>query len=383
VFSARSAHERGPNRLSTAVTARRANGAELIDLTVSNPTLAGIPYAPNVAGALARSTEVLRYEPEPFGLTSARVAVSELWRERGLEVAPERIALTASTSEAYAFAFKLLCDPGDEVLVPAPSYPLLEHLGALEHVRLVQYALGYDGAWFIDAAEVKRHVGARTRAVVLVSPNNPTGTYLKRDELARLSELGLPLVSDEVFGDYALADDPRRARSVLETNAGLVFALDGLSKAAALPQMKLGWMTLGGTPALVEEALARLEIALDAFLSPSTPVQRALPELLASRAVARDAVLDRLRENLAVLEAACRGSAVSPLPVEGGWYAVLRVPATASDEDWALRLLDAGVLVQPGYFFDFGEAPHLVVSLITPPELFARGVKRLVEIAGS
>ncbi len=381
-FSERSAHERSPNRLSAAIAARRASGAELVDLTVSNPTLAGIPYAPGVAGALSRSDAVLRYEPEPFGLASARVAVSELWRERGVEVVPERVALTASTSEAYAFVFKLLCDPGDEVLVPAPSYPLLEHLGALENVRLVRYALGDDGAWFVDAAEVERHVGPRTRAIVVVSPNNPTGTYLKRDELARLSALGLPIVSDEVFGDYALANDARRARSVLEAREGLVIALDGLSKAAALPQLKLAWLTLGGSPSLVDEALARLEIALDAFLSPSTPVQRALPELLASRGVAHAAILARLRTNLAVLERACQGSAVSRLPVEGGWYAVLRVPATASDEEWALRLLDAGVLVQPGYFFDFGEVPHLVVSLITPPELFARGVTRLVDVAG-
>ncbi|HSU40111.1 MAG TPA: pyridoxal phosphate-dependent aminotransferase [Polyangiaceae bacterium] len=349
---------------------------------MSNPTLAGIPYAASVGAALTRSTEVLRYEPEPFGLMSARVAVSELWRERGLAVAPERVALTASTSEAYAFVFKLLCDPGDEVLVPAPSYPLLEHLGALENVRLVQYELGHDGAWFIDVAEVARRVSSRTRAVVLVSPNNPTGTYLKHDELSRLSALGLPVISDEVFGDYALVDDARRARSVLDADEGLVIALDGLSKAAALPQMKLAWLTLGGAAPLVDEALARLELVLDAFLSPSTPVQRALPELLATRGVARDAILERVRQNLAVLARKCAGSAVTQLPVEGGWYAVVRVPATATDEAWALRLLDAGVLVQPGYFFDFGEVPHLVVSLLTEPAPFAQGVERLVAVAG-
>jgi aspartate/methionine/tyrosine aminotransferase len=382
VFSERSAAERSPNRLSLALGARRAGGGEIIDLTASNPTRVGIPYAANVAGALSRSSAVLRYDPEPFGLPSARAAVSELWRERGLEISAEHIALTASTSEAYAFAFKLLCDPGDEVLVPAPSYPLLEHLGALENVRLVPYELGYDGAWFIDLGAVRRCMGARSRAVVVVSPNNPTGTYLKRDELLGLSALGLPIVSDEVFTDYALSDDPRRARSVLEAREGLVIALDGLSKAAALPQMKLGWMTLGGSPALVGEALARLEIALDAYLSPSTPVQRALPELLASRDVARDAIVARLSANFRELARACDGSAVSPLPVEGGWYAVLRVPATASDEDWALRLLDLGVLVQPGYFFDFGEVPHLVVSLITEPEPFARGIERLVKLVG-
>ncbi len=363
------------------MAARRAAGATLVDLTLSNPTRAGIPYAPNVASALARSDAVLRYDPEPFGLATARAAVSALWRERGLDVPPERIALTASTSEAYAFAFKLLCDPGDQVLVPAPSYPLLEHLGALESVELVSYRLGYDGAWFIDVNEVRARVTERTRAVVVVSPNNPTGTYLKRDELARLSALGLPLVSDEVFGDYAFGDDARRARSVLEAESGLVLALDGLSKAAALPQMKLGWLTLGGAPGLVAEALARLEIALDAFLSPGTPVQRALPELLATRGVAAEAVRARTRANLAAVNAACRDSPVSLLPVEGGWYAVLRFPATASDEEWALRALEVGVLVQPGYFFDFADEPHLVVSLLTPEPALAAGLRALVQLA--
>lgn len=381
MFSRRSAQDFTPNRLSLAVAARRARGGELTDLTLSNPTRAGIAYAPNVASALARSDDVLRYEPEAFGLATARAAVSALWRERGLAVPAERIALTASTSEAYAFAFKLLCDPGDQVLVPAPSYPLLEHLGALESVELVPYRLGYDGAWFIDVNEVRARVTDRSRAVVVVSPNNPTGTYLKRDELARLSALGLPLVSDEVFGDYAFGEDPRRARSVLEAERGLVLALDGLSKAAALPQMKLGWLTLGGAPELVAEALARLEIALDAFLSPGTPVQRALPELLATRGVAADAVRARTRTNLEAARVACRGTPVSVLPVEGGWYAVLRLPATASDEDWALGFLEAGVLVQPGYFFDFTEEPHAVVSLLTPEAAFERGLRTLVNLA--
>ncbi len=381
MFSRRSAHDLTPNRLSLAVAARRAQGAPFVDLTLSNPTRAGIPYAPNVASALARTDEVLRYEPEPFGLATARAAVSALWRERGLEVPLERVALTASTSEAYSFAFKLFCDPGDQVLVPAPSYPLLEHLGALESVELVPYRLGYDGAWFIDVNEVRARVTERSRAIVVVSPNNPTGTYLKRDELARLTALGLPLVSDEVFGDYAFGEDPRRARSVLEAASGLVLALDGLSKAAALPQMKLAWLTLGGAPELVAEALARLEIVLDAFLSPGTPAQRALPELLATRRSAADAVRARTRVNLEAARAACRDAPVSLLHVEGGWYAVLRLPATASDEDWTLRFLEAGVLVQPGYFFDFPDEPHAVVSLLTPEASFEHGIGTLVKLA--
>jgi alanine-synthesizing transaminase len=380
VFSRRSIEDAPPNPLSAALAARRAGGGEVLDLTVSNPTLAGIPYAESVAGALSRSREVLRYEPEPFGLAAARAAVSALWRERGLDVPAERVALTASTSEAYAFAFKLLCDPGDQVLVPAPSYPLFEHLAALESVELVPYRLGYDGAWFIDAGEAKRRRTARTRALVVVSPNNPTGTYLKRDELTALTELGLPIISDEVFGEYPFSPDARRARSVLEASAGLVVALDGLSKAAALPQMKLAWMTFGGSAERVEAALGRLELILDAFLSASTPVQRALPELLASRAVAADAIRARITANRAELARAVTNTQASVLPAEGGWYGVLRLPATATDEDWALRMLEAGVLVQPGYFFDFGEEPHVVVSLLTPEPTFDAGIGRALAL---
>jgi aspartate/methionine/tyrosine aminotransferase len=377
-FSRRSAFELSPNRVTIALERARARGEPLLDLTLSNPTLAGIPYAAGIADALVRSPDALRYEPTPFGLATARAAVSALFRERGIAVPAEHVALTASTSEAYAFSFKLLCDPGDEVLVPAPSYPLFEHLAALESVRLVPYRLGFDGAWFIDAALVKGAVTPRTRAVVVVSPNNPTGSYLKRDELARLVELGLPLVSDEVFAEYPFGADPRRVASVLEAEEGLVIALDGLSKVAALPQLKLGWMVLGGSGSLVRAALGRLELVLDTFLSPSTPVQRALPELLASRAVAAGAIRARLAANRAALERQVRGSALTLLPSEGGWYAVVRMPATLTDEEWTLSALDAGVVVQPGYFFDFDREPHLVASLLTPEATFADGAERLV-----
>jgi aspartate/methionine/tyrosine aminotransferase len=380
LFSKRSGLELTPNRLTIELGAARARGADIVDLTVSNPTLAGIPYAAGVAGALARSPDVLRYEPEAFGLVSARDAVVALWRERGVETSAERVLLTASTSEAYACAFKLLCDPGDDVLVPAPSYPLLEHLGALESVRLVPYRLGFDGAWFVDLHEVERAVTARTKAVIVVSPNNPTGSYLKRHELTRLVELGLPLLSDEVFAEYPLGDDLARARSVLEAREGLVLALDGLSKVAALPQMKLAWTTLGGSAELVNEALARLELILDTFLSPGTPVQRALPELLASRHVAAGAIRERTRRNHAHLAARTRESPLTPLHVEGGWYGVVRFPSTASDEAWALRALAAGVLVQPGYFFDFDETPHVVLSLLTPEAAFDVGLERLLTV---
>jgi aspartate/methionine/tyrosine aminotransferase len=382
VFSERTAHERTKNRFSLALERARAGGAPILDLTASNPTLVGIPYAPEVARAVSESASVSRYEPVPFGLASARRAIAELWRSRGLEVPEDRVALTASTSEAYAFLFKLFCDAGDEVLVPAPSYPLFEHLAALEGVRLVPYRLGYDGAWFVDPAPLRAALTERTRAVLVVSPNNPTGSYLRRDALFRLAELGLPIISDEVFGEYPLVPDPERARSVLENEDVLVVALDGLSKLAALPQWKLAWMSFAGPGLLVDEALARLELVLDTFLSPSTPIQLALPELLRTRHVAADAIRERLRQNHAALLGACQNSAVSVLPVEGGWYAVLRLPATRTDEEFALSFLERGVLVQPGYFFDFGDDPHVVLSLLTPESSLAEGVGRLVQAVG-
>jgi alanine-synthesizing transaminase len=381
LFSRRSGVELTPNALSEAVVRRRASGAPLLDLTVSNPTTAGIPYAPDVAAALA--ADALTYEPAALGLPAAREAVSALWRERGIDAGAERVMLTASTSEAYAFTLKLLCDPGDEILVPAPSYPLFEHLARVENVTLVPYRLGFDGAWFIDVDAVRAEVTPRARAVVLVSPNNPTGTFLKKDELSGLSALGLPLVSDEVFGEYGFAPDARRATSVLEGTAPLLIALDGLSKVAALPQLKLAWMTLGGERARVREATARLELILDTFLSAGTPVQRALSTLLATRATAGDAIRARTRSNLDVLRTALHGSAATLLPVEGGWYAVLRLPATRTDEEWALALVEHGVLVQPGYFFDFDEGPYVVVSLLTPEDALGEGVVTITRLARS
>jgi aspartate/methionine/tyrosine aminotransferase len=383
VFSRRSVAGGEPNRLSRALATARERGTALADLTTGNPTATGIAYDDErIRRALSPGGPV-RYEPEPFGLARARRAIAGVWRERGIDVRPENVIVMASTSEAYGFAFKLFCDPGDEVLVPAPSYPLIEHLAALDSVSLVSYPLVYDGGFAIDIASLRRAVTPRTRAVVLVSPNNPTGSYVKRGELAALAELGLPLVSDEVFGEYPLTNDASRALSALEQTDVLVCALDGLSKAAALPHVKLGWMTLGGPGDAVREARGRLELIADTFLSASTIAQQALPELLASRHVARDAVRLRLATNHALLVAVCADSAVTPLKVEGGWYAVLRLPNLATDEEWALAFVEAGVSVHPGYFYDFVGAPHVVVSLLTPEAEFATGIERLLASVGA
>jgi aspartate/methionine/tyrosine aminotransferase len=293
--------------------------------------------------------------------------------------------LTASTSEAYAFLMKLLCDPGDEVLVPAPSYPLFELLAAFESVRLVPYRLAYDGAWHVDLDSARRAVTDRTRAVFMVSPNNPTGSFVKEDELAGLADLALPIVSDEVFSDYAFDAAPAtRVRTALSETRALVFALGGLSKQAALPQMKLAWTCVGGPERAVREAMARLELIGDSFLSPSTPVQLALPALLGSRAIATDAIRARTKENLAALTAALGPrSAATLLTVEGGWYATLRVPRTKREEDWAIELLTRdGVYLHPGHFFGFEDEAYLVISLLTPSAAFREGVERLLRRVG-
>jgi alanine-synthesizing transaminase len=378
MLSSRSAFDLSPNPLALAVARARAAGQPLLDLTESNPTRAAVPYDRDAILAALASPRALLYEPLPFGLPSAREAVA---RELGVDAA--RVVLTASTSEAYALLFKLLCDSGDEVLVPAPSYPLFEHLARLEAVRAVPYRLAYDGAWHVDVASVRAARGARTRAVVSVAPNNPTGSYLKKDELAALASLGLPIVSDEVFARYPLRDDPARAWTALEASeaghAPLIFVLGGLSKLAALPQMKLAWIVVGGEGARVRAALARLEVIADAFLSVGAPVQHAAPALLASRAAAETAIAARVRANLAAVRAAVAGSAASLLDVEGGWYATLRLPATRSEQDWTLALLERdGVLVHPGHFFDFEQEAYVVVSLLTPEEPLREGLGRLV-----
>ena len=392
MFSSRSEYDQRPNALSIALDVARAHardgtGRRVLDLTTSNPTTCGIPYASDaILGALS-SPRALVYEPLAFGMASAREAVAKdltLHRVPGAD--PARIMLTASTSEAYSFLFKLLCDPGDEVLVPQPSYPLFELLASFESVRLVPYRLAYDGAWHIDEDSLARAVSPRTRAVLVVSPNNPTGSFLKRAELPALARTGLPIISDEVFARYPLTTSPGRATSILELDGPLVFSLGGLSKLAALPQMKLAWTVVGGPPALVADALARLELICDSFLSISAPVAHALPFLLDSRGVAEDAIRARTRTNLAALRSALAGarSPATLLDVEGGWYATLRLPRTQSEERWALDLLETdGVYVHPGHFFDFAGEAFVVLSLLTPEGDLAEGVARIVSRVAS
>lgn len=383
MFSRRSSFGREPNPLARALEGLRRAGREPIDLTASNPTRVGLTYDPSILSALSQPG-VLDYAPEPFGLPAARAAVSRELARDGLSVDPSCIVLTASTSEAYGFAFKLLCDAGDEVLVPVPSYPLFEHLAALEDVKLVPYRLAYDGAWHVDLDSLRRARTGRTRAVLVVSPNNPTGSYLKRSELEALAELGVPVVSDEVFARYPLLDDPRRVSSALALGDVLVLALGGLSKLAALPQLKLAWMLLGGPEPAVEEARTRLELIADTYLSVSAPVQNGLGALFeATRPTAR-AISERTRHNLESARAALDGSPISVLHVEGGWYAVLGLPRVEGEEGWIVGLLEhEDVLVQPGWFFDFPDEPYAVVSLLTPETTLEEGLRRFRRFAES
>ena len=379
MFSSRSGVDLSPNALAAALA--RLGDRPVLDLTTSNPTRASIPYDRDaILSALALPGSLV-YEPAPFGLDSAREAVARDLSAHGPPVEPARVALTASTSEAYAHLFKLLCDPGDEILVPRPSYPLFEHLARLEAVHAIPYRLAYDGAWHVDLPSVRAAITPRTRGIVTVSPNNPTGSYLKTTELAELAATGLPIVSDEVFTRYPLRADRTRALSALEADrAPLVFSLGGLSKLAALPQAKLAWIAVGGQAAQVDAALARLEVIADSFLSVASSVQHALPVLLRTRTVAEQAIRDRTAGNLAWLASAVAGSAVSLLDVEGGWYATLRLPRTRDEEAWALAFLEEdGVHIHPGHFFDFEEEAYVVVSLLTPEATLREGSQRILD----
>lgn len=325
----------------------------------------------------------LSYDPDPRGLSSARSAVTAYYRHHGVEVPENRILLTASTSEAYSFLFKLLADPGDEILSPRPSYPLFEFLAGLSSVHMRQYPLRYDGAWHIDFAALRACISPKTRAIVLVNPNNPTGSFLKRHELEELEAIAaahdLAILSDEVFCDYALAPSSSCVTTLVGDRPALTFSMSGLSKVAGMPQLKLGWIAVSGPGS--QEAMDALELVADTYLSVATPVQVALPELLQSGGTIRSAVQQRTAANLETLRKTLAGSSGNVLNVEGGWYGVIQVPRTHSEEEWVLRLLqEQNVHVQPGFYFDFESEAYLVVSLLTPNATFAEGLRRLRSI---
>ena len=372
------------NRVAGELARLRSEGRPLDDLTASNPTRVELPYSPDLLAPLA-SPDARVYDPAPFGLPAAREAVAAHLAGRGVPVHPDRVVLTASTSEAYGLLFKLLCDPGDAVLVPQPSYPLFEHLTRLDGVAARPYRLEHHGRWQVDVDGLAAMVDARTRAVLLVSPNNPTGSFVRGDELAAVREVALrhelAIICDEVFAGYPMEDvEAGRSGALVADNEALTFTLGGLSKSAGLPQLKLGWILMGGPRGLVVPARDRLELVCDTYLSVATPVQLAAGALLErSRSVA-DAILDRVRANYEALRRlAGRFPACRVLRTEAGWYAVVQVPATRSEEALVVELLRRdGVFVHPGYFFDFPREAFLVLSLLPPVDAFAAATTRVL-----
>jgi len=375
-----------PNPLSVALAERRAAGKPLLDLTASNPTECGFAYdAQAILAALANRASLF-YEPEPCGLLKAREAVCEYYAARGDSVSPDNVLLTTSTSEAYSYVFRLLCNPGEEILVPQPSYPLFDFLADLQDVRLVRYPLLYDHGWQIDFHALQQAITPRTRGIIVVHPNNPTGHFCKSHEIEQLNNVcaprGMAIIADEVFLDYALYEEAPNSFSI---NAGaLTFTMSGISKIAGLPQMKVAWLAISGPAALRDSSLSRLEVIADTYLSMNAPVQHALHALLQQRRSFHTQLLSRVRANLAELDRQLtQQQRCTRLALDAGWHVVLRVPAACSDEDLALDLLTAkAVYLHPGHFYDFPSCGFLIASLITPSAEFARGTTELLTLLG-
>jgi alanine-synthesizing transaminase len=386
MFSRRTDWVLTPNRFTEAQRESQRAGREVLDLTVSNPTRAQLAFNANEILASLSNSKAMDYDPQPKGLLSARQAVADYYSNQagtfGLD--PESIVLTTSTSEGYSYVLRLLCNPEDEILVPKPSYPLFEFLADLQDVKLVPYPLIYDHGWQIDFPSLHKAVTSRARAIVLVHPNNPTGSFVSGSERDSLNQLcnkhDLSLLVDEVFLDYALVAAARP--SFTANRAALTFTLSGLSKVSGLPQMKLAWVVTSGPPAKVAAAMDRMEVIADTYLSMNAPIQLAAPALLAQRRAIQPLLMNRVRQNLREFDRQLAAQkACQRLEVEGGWYAVLRVPATQSDEDLAIEILNkTSVLVHPGHFYDFPSDGYLVISLITPPLDFREGSRRLLEL---
>jgi hypothetical protein len=374
------------------VASARAAGHALLDLTESNPTHVGLSeWTPELQAMLAHA-RAQRYEPDPRGDLAAREAIARYHGERGAAPSPDSVVLTSGTSESYAHLFRLLADPDDVVLVPRPSYPLFEPIADLEAVRLESYRLAWDGAWHLDLGSVDAALaaaGERARALILVEPNHPTGTTLDESEREalgqRLATRGIALISDEVFADFPWPPRHDPLPGWLGERRVPTFVLGGLSKCCGLPQLKLGWIWVGGPAVERDRSLAALEWIADLFLSVASPVQLALPKLLERRIHFWDGTLSRLQGNRDRLTTSIdRRPGLSILAANGGWVACLRLPATRTEDEWTLALLERGVIVHPGHFYDFGFGPLAVISLIIPPRDFSLGLERLEALlAGS
>jgi alanine-synthesizing transaminase len=385
MFASRTNWNLKPNRLAEALERHKSSGRRLVDLSASNPTECGFKYDSRAIMRSLCAPASMQYCPDPKGLKSARQAVSDYYAEHGEGVAADDLILTASTSEAYSFIFRLLCNPGDELLIPTPGYPLFDFLADVNDVKLARYPLFYDHGWHIDMhaleqAIIEQAIMPRTRGIIVVHPNNPTGHFTKPEEIAQLNQIcsanRMAIIADEVFLDFALG----AAQKSFVANAGaLTFTMSGISKISGLPQMKFAWLAVSGPEAEKREALARLEMIADTYLSLNAPIQLAAPVLVQQRKQFQQQLMARVRANLAELDAQLwEKKHVSRLTVEGGWYAVLRIPATRSDEDLAIELLEKhDVYLHPGHFYDFPKDGYLVVSLITPTQEFSEGLRRV------
>jgi len=386
MFSRRTEWRLTPNRFAQAQQELRESGRSILDLTISNPTRAELHYDEEAIMQALIQPEALEYDPQPKGLLSARQAVAAYYRQQHEEfdIDLEALLLTTSTSEGYSYVFRLLCNPGDEILVPKPSYPLFEFLADLQDVKLLPYPLLYDHGWQIDFQSLYKAVTHHTRAVVVVHPNNPTGSYVSSTDREQLNsfcrEYGLSLIVDEVFLDYA--HDGATRQTFATNNTVLNFTLSGLSKISALPQMKIAWTVVSGPEAQVDTAKARLEVIADTYLSLNTPMQLALPALLDQRKQMQPLLLDRVRSNLAELDRRLAlQKTCQRLAIEGGWYGVLRVPVTQSDEELAIDILrKTNVLVHPGHFYDFASDGYLIVSLIAATQIFRKGISSVLDL---
>ncbi len=381
MFASRTNWNLKPNRLAEALEHHKSSGRRLLDLSVSNPTECGFKYdAPAIMRALCAPAS-LQYHPDPKGLKSARKAVSDYYAEHGEGVSVDDLILTASTSEAYSFIFRLLCNPGDELLIPTPGYPLFDFLADVNDVRLVRYPLFYDHGWQIDLHALKQVITPRTRGVIVVHPNNPTGHFTKPEEIAQLNQIctakQMALIADEVFLDFSLGS---AQRSFVANTGALTFTMSGISKISGLPQMKFAWLAVSGPDAEKREAVARLEMVADTYLSLNAPIQLAAPVLLQQRKKFQEQLMARVGANLTELDAQlAEKKQVGRLGVEGGWYAVLRIPATRPDEELALELLEKrDVYLHPGHYYDFPGDGYLVVSLIAPTQDFSEGLRRIL-----
>jgi alanine-synthesizing transaminase len=382
MFSTRTDWDLRPSPLFTLLQQKRSSGEKLLDLTESNPTKCGFIHpSSKLAGPDSLQRSML-YEPDPKGLLSARRAISGWYKRQNISVNPDRIILASSTSEAYSFLFRLLCDVGDVVAVPKPSYPLFEYLARLNDVLCQEYRLAYDGEWHIDLSSVDETLSSNAEALVLVHPNNPTGSFVKKEERNQILSRarGIPVIVDEVFSAFSFANDERRADSFAGTESTLTFTLNGLSKLLGLPQMKLAWIVVSGPDGECAEAVQRLEVLADTYLSVGTAVQLALPQLLNDPEPMTQKILARTRSNFESLRMACgAGSPATVFQCEGAWNAILRLPEKRSDEEWALELLQrSGVLTHPGHLFDIETKSCVVVSLLPEFDLFAEGIRRIL-----